>query len=141
MNRGLITIVFAVLFVFSTAQIFSKTAPNTRKESQDEIQRKIQFIDYRTSTKSNVEFMFSNTGYLAHEETTDINLTRVGVPGCTWPRDSKNTYIFGMGICFGAKKVYNGDTFNLSHIAYNPSTGSNWMREGRIEDGTRYNGS
>jgi hypothetical protein len=131
MKRGLITIVFAVLFIFSSLQIISKTATNSPKYTQEEIQRVIQLIEYRTTTKSNVEYIISNLGMVAHRDSSGT-----GLPGCTWPRGSQNSYIYGQGICFGAKKAVGADTNKLFHISYNPNNGKCWLVSGRIEDGT-----
>ncbi len=130
MKRGLITIVLAVLIVFSSLPLMSKTALNSIKFTEDEVQRTIQLIEYRTTTKSNVEFIISNLGWSAHKDSSGV-----GLPGCTWPRGSQNSYIYGQGICFAAKKIVGVDTNKLYHISYNPNNGKCWVVSGRIEDG------
>ncbi|TAL66887.1 MAG: T9SS type A sorting domain-containing protein [Bacteroidetes bacterium] len=135
MKRGLITIVFGVIFLSSSMLSVAKTSQNPVKYQSNDILRSVPILDYRKSTKSNVEFTFFNKGNLAHKDSSPFQQQPIGLPGCTWPRGTKNTYIYGMGICFGAKKFYNGDTFKLTHISYNPSNAGNWMNVGRIEDG------
>jgi hypothetical protein len=88
-------------------------------------------IDYRESTKSNVDIFFSNIGKTGQRDSSGTS-----IPGCIWPRGSQNTYIFGQGICFAAKKYHNGDTNKLYHLSYNPNNSNCWTVAGRIEDGT-----
>ncbi len=130
MNRGLITVFISIIIVFSWTQLNASAKYNKPRKSGDDLQRIIQMIDYRETTRGNIDMYFSNIGKTAQRDSSGTSM-----PGCFWPRGSQNSYIFGQGICFAAKKVYNGDTSKLFHLAYNPNTSKCWTIAGRIEDG------
>ena len=91
-----------------------------------------QFINHKTTTKSNIEIVTNYWGMIGY----DID-RKTG--GSCWPRGSQNQYIFGGGIWFGAKKTVDGETKTIVELSYNPNTGRSWMVPGRIEHGEKYN--
>ncbi|MES2766260.1 MAG: hypothetical protein V4642_10345 [Bacteroidota bacterium] len=85
-------------------------------------------LEQRQNTTSNVQMMLTNDGIYG------MNV-RANAGGTYWPRGSKNQYIFGGGIWFGALKNVDGNDKKLTFLSYNPNSGISWAAPGRIEDG------
>lgn len=86
--------------------------------------------DNRQNTISNVEFFNSNYGIIGQ----NIQNSSGGV---FWPRNSKNMYVFGGGIWFGAikKNPNTGENHKYCFVTYEPNTARSFAIPGSIDEG------
>ena len=121
----------AIFLILCSAELYSKAPlkkyPVTESKGQS-TQRIIPTFDSRENTLSPIQCINSNDGKNLHNETKDS-------VSCTWPRGSVNSYVYGAGVWFGAKKTYNGTDYQLGEYMYNPSDGMTNMVPGIIKDG------
>ena len=127
------SIIVIIIITASANAGVSKKEITTVQSSKDknDIERVIPLIDTRQTTLSQVVFNVTTNGANAHLAPTGSQ----GEPGLYWPRNSSNSYIYGMGLCFSARKYYNNDTNKLVEMSYNPTSAKSWLIPGRIEDG------
>lgn len=118
-------LLLAVSYCFTTVT-FAKTLLNnnfitpTSIEVVDSSVKVTAPINITTSTKSNIQFNIMNNGMIC-QDTSNI-------PGLQWPRNSKNYYIFGGGLWFGAQKNVNGTLNKLCLLSYNPNSATSWFQ-------------
>ncbi|MGA2298028.1 MAG: T9SS type A sorting domain-containing protein [FCB group bacterium] len=134
-------VLFCCLFLIPFNSSFAESIRNKSDKNDDRIQRVIPYKETRNSTKSNILFKVKNTGINFYD-----NFKTNGHGGCLWPRGTQNSYIFGQGICFAAKKNFGGDINKLVTMSYNPHVGvplttkpGEGLVPGRIEDGSSGN--
>ncbi|MES2767043.1 MAG: hypothetical protein V4642_14305 [Bacteroidota bacterium] len=111
----------------------ARTRDTEKSKKQDEVLRAAKgVLDQQQNKVSSISFHTTNYGIFGLNVAANIG-------GGYWPRGSKNQYIFGGGIWFGALKLKAGDTVpnKLAVISYNPNSGGSWMAPGRIEDGDK----
>jgi hypothetical protein len=80
----------------------------------------------KRSTISEIDFIADNTGIFGHDPAG-------GGYGFLLPRGSSNTYLFGSGLWFGAKKR-SADLRPLVFYTYNPATGKSQATPGEAGD-------
>ena len=118
-----------VLFLSLGSILTNALQAQTVKPTGDELlNSETPVYQQEKNTVSNVEFTTTNYGIFGLDVESSSN-------GGTWPRNSKNGYIFGGGIWFGAQKLVDGKMRSLVELSYNPNTGKSWMVPGRIENG------
>jgi hypothetical protein len=79
------------------------------------------------TARSNVDFYLSNYGPAGHDVGTSG-------PGAFWPRDSRNSYLYGGGFWFGARRRVGDSLVDASVVGYNASTGGSWFVPGGSHD-------
>lgn len=107
----------AVLFSVSTIQ--ARPVSHARKAGGAST---LSFLG-QINTVSNVEFYYSNRGILANAGSGEDE-------GMFWPRGSRDSYMFGAGLWFAAKKEVNGESKQLCDVGYDPNSGAGWYTEG-----------
>jgi hypothetical protein len=80
-------------------------------------------IQQKGSAVSGVDFQAMNDGRFG------LNL-RTLISGFTVPRGSNQTYMFGGGVWFGARKMNGGEMKKLTFVTYNPNSGVSWATPG-----------
>ncbi len=86
-----------------------------------------------SNTVSNIAFYTSNNGIFG----SNITLNKGGL---FWPRGSKNQYMFGGGLWFGAIKASPQDSQPRKYVVmcYNPNNGNSWVVPTRFEENKPY---
>ncbi len=87
-------------------------------------ERPVGSPDLRESSISEIEFQLTNDGRLGWNELE-------GLRQFSWPRASANSYLFGGGIWFGARKRSGEEVDKLVVMSYDPNSGRSWMTPGR----------
>ncbi len=129
-----------IVLVFALVSQFADARPNEKymKKKESEVQRDpLGFFDFQENTLSNIETIISNYGMIGYDKP---NQRGSGY----FPRNSRNQYIFGGGLWYGAQKKIpftdsNGvEGFKLNKlisVSYDPANADSWLTPGRIEDG------
>ncbi|HEX5315219.1 MAG TPA: hypothetical protein VFX22_01100, partial [Candidatus Kapabacteria bacterium] len=92
--RSQTAIAFACVFAFSsTHSLLARPAKYNHAKGDEQL----TFLR-QVNTKSNVEFYFTNRGVLFNAGPAN------GEDGLFWPRGSEDSYIYGEGLWFAAKK-------------------------------------
>lgn len=134
-----------IFFIAIAAVLFSQISVDARpneeymKKKESKVQRDpIGFYDFQENTLSNIQTVISNYGMIGYDKPR-------GRGSGYFPRGSRNQYIFGGGLWYGAqKKIPTVDTatgetgFKLNKlvsISYNPNSAESWLTPGRIDDG------
>ena len=140
MNKFKSLVLIAISFVlFPIFTNIGNALPNKEhyekwlKEEGEKIQRtSVGFFDNQKNTVSNIEFFTSNYGIFGYDIARNLG-------SGYWPRGSRNQYIFGGGMWFGAQKkdIFLGEprTRFFCNVSYDPSLAASWMTPGRIEEG------
>lgn len=136
MKNKLFAIVSAIMLLFFMTSIESNADIDEKNKKKNEVQRAaFGFFDLQYNTVSNIEFSVMNDGRYGYD-------VRRGIGTGFWPRGSRNQYIFGGGIWFGAQKLLPRlddpqelEFRKLVSLTYNPNSALSWMTPGRIEDG------
>jgi hypothetical protein len=125
-----------LFLIGSVAGVNAHIKQKPEKGKKDQTQREAEGIyDQQQNTVSAIQFETTNYGIFG------FNVRR-GEGGGYWPRGSRNQYIFGGGVWFGAQKERPGEEGvykKYVELSYNPWNGRSWFVPGRIEDGDLVN--
>lgn len=134
--KKLAFLMLGLMLAFAAVNVQAEINPKYKQKNKktEQLQAPYGVYDFQANKVSNLTFYVTNYGIFG------LNILR-NEGGGYWPRGSRNQYIFGGGVWFGAMKYRseedkeNGEPMGkLVSVTYNPNSGKSWMVPGRIYD-------